>query len=236
MIELAAGLGFDLPTTDPAELARWFTIVPGMPFSEAWQRFHVVIAVLQSAEALQRVAREAVVDLAADGVVYAELRYAPLNHLAGGLTSDDVMAAVSGGLAAGEKETGCVARAIVCGIRENDPEESVAAAELAVRWRQRSVVGFDLAGNEFDYAASLHREAFAVARGGGLGITVHAGEMAGPESIADGVASAHPSRIGHGAQPHRRLRGRRGPHREVGRSGEHRTGAEPDARGLRHVE
>ncbi len=197
-MELAAEVGFALPTMDRDELARWFTIVPGMSFPEAWQRFYVVIAVLQSPEALHRVAREAVADLAADDVAYAELRFAPLNHLSNGLTGDDVMSAVCAGLADGESDTGCVARAIVCGLRENDPNESVAAAELAVRWKDRGVVGFDLAGNEFDYAAGPHRDAFAIARDGGLGITVHAGEMAGPESIADGVAAAQPSRIGHG--------------------------------------
>ena len=198
VVDLAEASGVDLPTTDVANLTRWFTIFPGMPFDEAWQRFYVAIAVLQTSESLRRVAREAVVDLAADGVGYAELRFAPLNHLSGGLSGDEVLEAVVTGLAEGQADTGCIARAIVCGIRENDPAESLAAAQLAVRWQDRGVVGFDLADNEFDFMASLHADAYRVARDGGLGITVHAGEMAGPDSIADAIAAASPTRIGHG--------------------------------------
>jgi len=198
VIDLAADAGIELPTTNVDELREWFTIVPGMPFPEAWHRFSVAIAVLQTADALHRVAREAVEDLAEDGVVYAELRFAPLNHLQGDLTPDEVLAAVTSGIAEGEATTGCVARTIVCGIRENEPAESVAAAELAVAWKDRGVVGFDLAGNEYDFGADLHAEAFAIARNGGLGVTVHAGEMAGPESIALSIDVAQPTRIGHG--------------------------------------
>ncbi len=198
VIDLARQAGRELPTTDVAELAKWFTIDPGMPFADAWQRFYVVIELLQTADALHRVAREAVEDLAADGVVYAEVRFAPLNHLQGGLSGDQVVEAVTAGLAAGEKETGCLARTIVCGIRENDPTESAAAAALGVRWRDRGVVGFDLAGNEFDYPASVHGAAYQLAREGGLGVTIHAGEMAGPDSVADALETAQPTRIGHG--------------------------------------
>lgn len=198
VIDLARPIGLDLPSDDAAELGEWFTIVPGMPFAEAWKRFDIAIAVMQTEEALRRIAREAVEDLAIDGAVYAELRFAPLNHLVRGLNPDAVLEAVTAGLAEGEAATGCVARTIVCGIRENDPAESVAAARLAVAWKDRGVVGFDLAGNEFDFGADLHAEAFAIAREGGIGITVHAGEMAGPESIATSLRVAKPTRIGHG--------------------------------------
>ncbi len=198
VVELAAAAGVDLPTTDSEQLGRWFTIVPGMPFADAWQRFYLVIALLQTREALRRVAREAVEDLAADGVAYAELRFAPLSHLSAGLSPDEVVEAVTVGLAEGERATGCVARTIVCGIREDDPVSTVAAAQLAVAWKDRGVVGFDLAGNEFDFAADLHTDAFSIARAGGIGVTVHAGEMAGCESIAVALQAAAPSRIGHG--------------------------------------
>lgn len=198
VIDLAAAAKVDLPTRDSSQLATWFTITPGMPFEEAWQRFGVVIDVLQSAESLRRVAREAVEDLAADGVVYAELRFAPLSHLRGGLRPEQVIGAVATGLEESEAETGCIARMIVCGLRENEPEESLRAAHLAAASADSRVVGFDLAGNEFDFGADLHAEAFAVARQGELGVTVHAGEMAGPGSIASALNSALPSRIGHG--------------------------------------
>jgi len=198
ILELAAEAGLQLPREDLAELTRWFTITPGMPLAEAWQRFYVVIESLQSAASLQRVAHEAVEDLAADGVVYAEFRFAPLSHQQDGLTPDEVLEAVTAGMASGEQATGCVARTIVCGLRENDPAESAAAARLAASWRDRGVVGFDLAGNEVDYPADLHAAAFAIAREAGLGITIHAGEMAGAESIAAALAVAQPTRIGHG--------------------------------------
>ncbi len=198
VLELADEIGSELPTTDPAALAAWFTIKPGMAFEEAWQRFHVVIAVLQSGDALRRVAREAVEDLADDGVVYAELRFAPFNHLRGGLDPDDVLEAVIQGLSEGEEATGCIARLIVCGLREEDPERSRAAARLAVDWKGRGVVGFDLAGNEFDFGVDAHVDAFQIARQGGLGITVHAGEMAGVDSIEAALEHVRPDRIGHG--------------------------------------
>lgn len=198
VIDLAADIGLDLPTRDPAELAAWLTINPGMEFGQAWQRFYVVIAALQTREALRRVAQEAVEDLAADGVIYAELRFAPLNHLTGGLDPDDVLEAVVEGLTEGEAATGCVARVIVCGLREEDPDRSLAAARLALDWKDRGVVGFDLAGNEFDFGVKAHVAAFRLAREGGLGITVHAGEMAGVDSIAAAVDHVAPDRIGHG--------------------------------------
>lgn len=191
----AAGLGLPVPTDD---LPGWFTIVPGMPVLEAWRRFALVIDVLQTAEALARVGREAVEDLAADGVVYAELRFAPLEHTRAGLGADDVLTAVLDGCAAGEAASGTVVRVIVCGLREQAPERALAAAELAARWAGRGVVGFDLAGLEPGNPASRFTEAFRTARAAGLGITVHAGEMDGVASIRDAFDAVRPDRIGHG--------------------------------------
>ncbi len=169
-----------------------------MPFTDAWHRFRIAISVLQTPDALFRMAHEAVEDLAADEVIYAELRFAPLGHLAGGLAADEVMEAVTAGIAAGEAATGCIARTIVCGIRENPTEESSEAARLAAAWAGRGVVGFDLAGNEYDFGPELHVGAFRIVADAGLGITVHAGEMAGPESVAKAIQAAAPHRIGHG--------------------------------------
>ena len=195
--ELAASVGRALPVPEE-ELPAWFGIMPGMPVLEAWQRFALVIEVLRSADALTRVAREAVEDLAADGVVYAELRFAPMEHTTPGLAADDVVAAVLDGLAAGEAATGTVARVVVCGLREQPPERSLAAADLAARWAGRGVVGFDLAGLEPGNPASRCTDAFRTARAAGLGITVHAGEMDGVASIRDAFDAVRPDRIGHG--------------------------------------
>ncbi len=197
VLELAAAQGVEVPAGDEAALAEWFTITPGMPFEDAWARFHLVIRLLQDADSLRRVAREAVEDVAADGVVYLETRFGPLSHRRAGLSADDVMAAVTEGLADGEASTGSVARMIVCGIREDGPELGVEAARLAVAWADRGVVGYDIAGAEPDHPAAGFAEGYALAGEAGLGRTVHAGEMAGLDSIASAL-TVGPDRIGHG--------------------------------------
>ncbi|MEZ5165942.1 MAG: hypothetical protein R2695_05415 [Acidimicrobiales bacterium] len=156
-----------------------------------------MIAATQTAPALRRIAREAVEDLAADGVIHAELRFAPLNHVAGALDPDDVMAAVVAGID-DAAACGCDARLIVCAMREQPPAHSLDAARLAARWQDRGVVAIDLAGGEVGNPASGHAEAFEFAAGAGLGITVHAGEMDGVHQISDALDSCRPDRIGHG--------------------------------------
>ncbi len=197
VIELAAAQGVELPVGDEAALAEWFTIRPGMPFPDAWARFHLVIRLLQAADSLRRVAREAVEDVAADGVVHLETRFGPLSHRAGGLDADEVMAAVLEGLAEGQAATGTVARLIVCGIREDGPAVAAEAAALAVAWADRGVVGYDIAGAEVGYPAADYARAYDIARDGGLGLTVHAGEMDGIDSVASAL-TVRPDRIGHG--------------------------------------
>jgi adenosine deaminase len=197
VIEVATQQGVELPVEGEQALGEWFTLRPGMPFEEAWARFYLVIRLLQDADSLRRVAREAVEDVAADGVVYLETRFGPLSHRRDGLTADEVMAAVTEGLAEGEAATGCVARAIVCGIREDGPELGVEAARLAAAWAGRGVVGYDIAGAEPGHPAGDFVEAYGVAREAGLGLTVHAGEMDGLDSVASALTVA-PDRIGHG--------------------------------------
>jgi len=197
LIELADAAGVDPPTRDVGDLMRWLTVQPEMELAEAFSRFDFVISVMQTEDAIRRVAHEAVDDLAADGVVYAELRFAPLAHTTGGLTGDAVIAAALDGIS-GSVGSGCDARLIACGLRNLDPSVSLAAARLAAGWAGRGVVGFDLAGGEVGFPASAHRAAFDIARDAGLGITVHAGEMDGVDSVADALDSALPDRIGHG--------------------------------------
>ena len=197
VIELAEAQGHELPVVGEAALAEWFTLRPGMPFPEAWSRFHLVISLLQDGDALRRVAREAVEDVAADGVVYLETRFGPMSHQRSGLTSDEVMAAVIEGLAEGEAVTGTVARLIVCGIREDGPTLGLEAALLAAAWADRGVVGYDIAGGEVGNPAADFAAAYAVAADAALGTTVHAGEMDGIESVASAL-TLDPDRIGHG--------------------------------------
>jgi adenosine deaminase len=197
VIELAEARGVELPVEGEAALADWFTLRPGMPFADAWSRFHLVIELLQDGDALCRVAREAVEDVAADGVVYLETRFGPLSHRRSGLGADEVMAAVVEGLAAGEAATGTVARLIVCGIREDGPELGREAALLAAAWAGRGVVGYDIAGAELGWPAADFAAAYRLAAEAGLGRTVHAGEMDGLDSIASAL-TVDPDRIGHG--------------------------------------
>ena len=197
VIEMADAAGVDLPTRDAGDLLSWFTIRPEMDLAEAFSRFSLVISLLQTDEALRRVAREAVDDLAADGVVHAELRFAPLAHTSGDLDGDAVIAAVLAGLEEGSR-SGCTSGLIVCGLRELGPALSLEAAELAARWAGRGVVGFDLAGFEPENPASTHRAAFEVAKEAGLGLTIHAGEMAGVDSVIDALDTVWPDRLGHG--------------------------------------
>jgi len=200
VVELADAIGYDgLPTTDPDRLARWFTDaarVGGLPAYLA--TFEHTIAVLQTVDALERVAYEAGADLAADGVVHAEVRFAPELNTRRGLTIDEVLEAALAGLARASRTHAIGLGLIVDGMR-NGPHTTDAAA-AAVRWADRGVVGFDIAGPEAGFPPSLHREAFDLARAGGLGITIHAGESYGPASIAQAVRECRADRIGHGVR------------------------------------
>jgi adenosine deaminase len=200
MIELAATARVQLPTTDPEALRRWMLVDDARNLEDYLARFEHTIALLQAPEAIERVAREMVHDASADGVCYLEVRYCPHLSTRGGLTMDEAVAAEWRGLQQGMAETGVVARIINCALRHDDPERSVAIAEHSVRMRDHGVVGFDLAGGEAGRPPQQHREAFDVAARGGLGITVHAGEAAGWESIFEAIHACHATRIGHGTR------------------------------------
>ncbi|MEM9519124.1 MAG: adenosine deaminase [Actinomycetota bacterium] len=196
VLELCRAAGVATPVDDAGALADWMTIDPGLPIEEAFSRFDLVTAALQTPEALRRVAREAVEDLAADGVIHAELRFAPLLHIAGGLSPREVLAAVSAGLDDGHATSGLDAKLIVCLMRDQPPSGSEAAVDAAVAFGGR-VVGVDVAGIEPGFPAELHQDALARAKTAGLGVTIHAGEMDGPHQVASALACA-PDRIGHG--------------------------------------
>lgn len=156
--------------------------------------FDHTLAVMQDPDALERIAAEAVEDLAADGVVAAEIRFAPELHTRHGLDLDTVVAAVLRGVAGvrARPEVGVILSA----MRTGDRSEEI--ARLAGRWRDRGVVGFDLAGDEHDHPVAAHREAFAVARAAGVHLTAHAGEVEGITEIADALDIARVERLGHG--------------------------------------
>jgi adenosine deaminase len=163
-------------------------------------RFEYTIALLQAPEAIERVAYEMVEDAAADGLRYLEVRYCPRLSTRAGLSMDDAIAAEWRGLQRGEADFGVVARIINCTLRQLEPEMSVAIAEHSVRMRDHGVVGFDIAGPEAGHPPEVHAEAFDIAARGGLGITVHAGEAAGWESIFEAIHACRAARIGHGTR------------------------------------
>lgn len=157
-------------------------------------------AVLQTAPALRIATEELIRALAADGVIHAEIRFAPHTHQNGGLGLDAVMAAVTEGLAAGREATGIGAGLILCALRDYAPEQNLPVIELAQRWRDRGVVGIDLAGDEAGHPAAANRRVFDRAHELGLPVTAHAGEAAGPDSLREVIELLAPARIGHGVR------------------------------------
>jgi adenosine deaminase len=200
MIELARKAKIPLPAYEPEPLGRFMLVDDAADLQDYLDRFDLTIPLLQTAEAVERVAYEMVEDAARDNVRYLEVRYCPHLSQRGGMTMDQVMDAELTGLKRGERDFGCVARVINCSLRHYDPARSVEIAECSVLFRDRGVVAFDLAGGEAGRPAGQHRAAFDVAAKGLLGITVHAGEAAGAESVADAIYACRANRIGHGTR------------------------------------
>jgi adenosine deaminase len=200
MIELAREARVPLPSYEPDPLRRFMLVDDAANLEDYLHRFDLTIPLLQTAGAIERVAYEMVEDAARDNVRYIEIRYCPHLSRKGGMALDAVMEAELRGLERGERDFGVVARVINCSLRHYDPSVSVEIAECSVRFRDRGVVAFDLAGGEAGRPAGNHRAAFDVAARGLLGITVHAGEASGAESIADALYACRAQRIGHGTR------------------------------------
>lgn len=197
LIELAAASGVNLPGDDPGVIKRFMRVTDARHLEDYLQRFDITVAVLQSEAAIERVAYEMVEDAAQDGVRYLEVRYCPELSRRTGLSLEAVLEAELSGLKRGERDFGVRTGVINCSLRHFDPAVSVAIARASVKFHDRGVVGFDLAGGEMGRPPGIHGEAFDIAACGLLGITVHAGEAAGPESIADALVRCHAQRIGH---------------------------------------
>jgi adenosine deaminase len=200
IVELAAETGYaDLPTSDPDELAMLMTLGADRKDLVLYlETFRHTIGVMQTPQALARVARECAEDLAADGVVYAEVRFAPELHLERGLSLDQVVEAVQDGLREGSQGRGITVRTLLTAMRT--AARSVEIAELAVRWRYRGVCGFDIAGAEAGYPPTRHLDAFHHVMEEDFHITIHAGEAFGPPSIWEAVHLCGAERLGHGVR------------------------------------
>ena len=204
VLELADGIGLELPASDPTALAAWFAEKSNSgSLVEYLKTFDLTTAVMQTREGLTRVAREFVQDLGADGVVYGEIRWAPEQHLTRGLSLDETVEAVQEGLEQGIDDVRATGRRIRVGqlisaMRHTD--RSLEIAELAVRHRDRGAVGFDIAGPEAGFPASHHRAACAYLAAHFFPSTVHAGEADGLESIRSALLDGRALRLGHGVR------------------------------------
>jgi len=199
IVELARDTGYDqLPTTDPDNLAEWFQTNANRGSLPLYlQGFEHTCGVMQTEEALERVAYETLEDMKNDGVVYVETRFAPVLHMRKGLHPENIMRAVIRGLERGKKDFGVHYGVLVCAIRSMPPELSLEMAELAVDFRPHGVLGFDLAGEEGGYPAKKHIDAFHYIQRENFNITIHAGEGFGKESIWQAVQWCGAHRIGH---------------------------------------
>ncbi len=201
ILELAEEEGVALPESDPLKLRDWFVSGCRQKSLPLYlETFKYTVAVMQTRAALERVAFEAVEDLSAENVVYAELRFAPDLHTEKGLNLEEVVSAVLSGLDRGKRKTGMEYGLKLCAMRDSDPADTLSIAELAVAFSDRGVVGFDLAGDEYGHPPKKHLAAFEYIRSKNFNITIHAGEAFGPESIWQAVQTCGAHRIGHGVK------------------------------------
>ena len=193
-----------LPTDDPDELGRWFIAdAPGSDLVRYLEGFAHTVAVMQTRDQLERVASETALDLARDGVVYAEIRFAPELHLAGGLTLHEVVRAVLDGFAHGTATAAregrhVIVRTLLSAMRQASLSETI--AELAVEFRDQGVCGFDIAGPEDGFPPTQHLRAFHLVQREDFHMTVHAGEAFGLPSIWEAVQFCNAERLGHGVR------------------------------------
>ena len=204
IIELAQAVGHTLPSTDPVALGEWFReSADSGSLVRYLETFDHTVAVMQTKEGLFRVAKEFVEDLAEDGVVYGEVRWAPEQHLQKGLTLDEVVEAVQDGLEAGvdaaeERGQQIQVGQLITAMRHADRGQEI--AELAVRHRANGAVGFDIAGAEDGFLPSRFKDAFTYLAENNFPATVHAGEAAGLDSIQSALVDGRALRLGHGVR------------------------------------
>ncbi len=204
ILDLADEVGHRLPAQDPEKLRDWFVASADAGSLERYlETFDHTIAVMQTADHLHRVARECVEDLAADGVVYAEVRYAPEQHLTGGLELPEVVEAVGDGLRAGMADAAAagrpiVVRSLLTAMRHAANGREI--AELVVRYRDEGVAGFDIAGAEAGFPPTRHLGAFEYLRRENAHFTIHAGEAFGLPSIWEAIQWCGADRLGHGVR------------------------------------
>jgi adenosine deaminase len=197
LIELGEEYNPAMPRDDADALRDFMRVDDARSLEDYLARFDVTLSVMQTADALERIAYELSIDAAADGVRYLEVRYAPVLNTRLGLSLEAAVNASLRGLERAERDGGAMSRVIVCGLRHLSPAVTMELARLAVGFKHRGVVGFDLAGGELGNPATPHAAAFTYARENDLACTCHAGEGADAPSVREAVHVCGASRIGH---------------------------------------
>ena len=201
MIELAKAQGIELPGMSVEALSPHVVIPDECESLEQYLKaFDITLSVLQEFDPLRRVAYELAEDAAKENVKYLEVRFCPLLHTDKGLSLHQIVKAVLQGLADAERQYDILTGVIICGLRHMTPESSVALARLAIDFKNRGVVAFDLAGGEYGNPAKDHKDAFDVVLKENINCTIHAGEAFGPESISQALHYCGAHRIGHGTR------------------------------------
>ena len=200
LLDLGRQYGVTMPRDDAEALRDYMIVRDHSTLEEYLTRFQTTLSVMQTSEALERIAYELATDAAREGVWYLETRFAPNLNTRGGLTSAQALEAAIKGLERAERDCGIISRVLVCALRTLPPSSSLEMARLAVEFHASGVVGFDLAGAERGNPASAHAEAFGHARAHDLPCTCHAGEGDGAASVRDAVHSCCANRIGHGTR------------------------------------
>jgi adenosine deaminase len=200
MLELAAEYGKKMPAHEPDALRDYMHVNDARNLVEYLQRFEITLSVMQTADALERIAWELAEDLANENVRYAEIRYSPILNTREGLPLTEAVDAPLRGLRRAKEDFGIETAIIICGIRNMDPGTSRDLADLTVAYKDRGVVAFDLAGAEYNYPAKKHKDAFYTVINKNMAATIHAGEAYGPESIHQALHYCRAHRIGHGTR------------------------------------
>jgi adenosine deaminase len=200
LIELGAELGVAMPCRAADELRDYMRVDDARHLEDYLQRFEITLSVMQTERAIERIAYELAADAAAEGVRYLETRFAPVLNTRRGLEMGAVIEAATNGLQRAEREHDIVARVIVCGLKHQPLDLAMEQARLALAYRGRGVVGFDMAGPEAGFPARRFAQAFQLVRDNDMACTCHAGEGFGPESVRDAVHVCGCDRVGHGTR------------------------------------
>jgi adenosine deaminase len=200
MIELAREYGAELPFWEPGPLREHMNVRDARNLLDYLARFDTTLAVMQTAESLERISYELAEDAARENIRYMEIRYCPALHTRDGLSLADTVDAPLRGLRAAERDHNIRTQLIICGLRHMEPAAVLEMAELTLAYKDRGVVAFDLAGGEAGNPPTKFQAAFDLVADRNMAITIHAGEAAGAESIHEAVHRCHANRIGHGTR------------------------------------